>query len=206
MKLKKISSICYFSSSRSDYYIVEKMLEKFADMLPSTQIESAIRQQNQPALTFLLKHTKISINYYLVKGKNGIWLSPLCAAYKYGNVGMFELLLKHNASCMASYQGLPLAHTLLQLGARDRFQQLFLNHYEPALNGNPRFYKTLAAAVARKLEEGPFDSALHHAHAAYERIFQANQSEWMLILCNQGIPFLKFSKEVEKLSGAGVHH
>ncbi len=155
----------------------EEMLEKFADLLPSTQIESAIRQQNLPALAFLLKHTKISINYYLIKDKNGIWLSPLCAAYKYGNVGMFELLLKHNASCMASYQGLPLAHTLLQLGARDQFQQLFLNHYEPALNGNPRFYKTLAAAVARKLEEGPFDSALHHAQAAYERVFQANQGE-----------------------------
>lgn len=160
------------------------MFKNFVTMLTREQVESTILEQNLPALTFLLNHSAFNLNHYLVKIEKDQLLSPLCAAYKFKNVPMFKLFLNHKASCMASYIDLPLAHTLLQLEANDPFQLCFLKDYAPVIDGNPRFYKTLARAVSSKLKDEALDqtqkveldSSLKH----YLRICQSNQEGFKL--------------------------
>lgn len=160
-------------------------LKTFTSSLSYTHLEMKIRQQNIPALTFLLEHGSFKINRVLIqpKSKKGSALAPLCAAYKYNNPTLFELLLNNNASCMTLYEGLPLAHTLLQLHANSPFYQAFLTHYRPVLDINARFYKALSIAVNRKLQNEELDetqrATLTRAYTHYEQKSQINAAQMM---------------------------
>ena len=156
----------------------EKTLGKFALLLSSTVLEESVRRQDISAVTFLLKHSTFKINHLFVKKKGKSPLSLLCAAYHYKNIALFELLLENKASCMALYEDMPLAHTLLQLSVSDAFHKALLRGYQPVLDANPRFYLALCTAVSGKLRDTQLTqeqkSILDHALIKYNQISQAN--------------------------------
>ncbi len=183
-----LQTIQEISTSMLEYCISsETLLEAFGDKLKTyttaiskTYIIDALHNNTVKALSFLLDNTKIDINNFLVANNDEAepYLSLISTAYKNQQLEIFTLLLQKGALGLGVYNGLPLAHTLLQLPKSDLFSMAYYQYCKPILNGNSTFYKRLAAAIKLKSQDPSLDlekkNVLENAYADYITVSENN--------------------------------